>query len=64
MWIAARPSPGSFLERNGFDDAELLAVQNMINCTGINTDLQAIRCQSELERDHLATRSARPIFSG
>ena len=39
-----------FLERKGFADAELLAVQNMINCTGVNTDLQAIRFQSELER--------------
>lgn len=39
-----------FLEPRGFADAELVAVQNMINCTGINTDLQAIRFQSELER--------------
>jgi hypothetical protein len=39
-----------FLERKGFADTELLAVQNMINCTGINTDLQAIRFQTELER--------------
>jgi len=39
-----------FLEPKGFADAELLAVQNMISCTGINTELQAIRFQSELER--------------
>jgi hypothetical protein len=39
-----------FLEPQGVADAELLAVENMIHCTGINTDLQAIRFQSELER--------------
>jgi hypothetical protein len=38
------------LPARGFDDAEVRAVQNMINCTGINTDLTAIRFQSELER--------------
>jgi len=40
----------AFLEPKGFADSELLAVQNMINCTGINTKLQAIQFQSELER--------------
>jgi hypothetical protein len=39
-----------FLAARGFADADVLAVQNMINCTGINVDLQAIRFQSELER--------------
>ncbi len=39
-----------FLASKGFSGAELLAVQNMINCTGINTKLQAIAFQSELER--------------
>jgi len=39
-----------FLAPKGFTPAEVRAVQNMINCTGINTDLQAIRFQSELER--------------
>ena len=40
----------AFLAPKGLPDADLLAVQNMINCTGINMDLQAIRFQSELER--------------
>jgi hypothetical protein len=39
-----------FLAAKGFAEAELLAVQNMINCTGINAELHAIRFQSELER--------------
>lgn len=39
-----------FLAPRGFADTDILAVQNMINCTGINTDLAAIRFQSELER--------------
>ena len=39
-----------FLVQKGFADTDVLAVQNMINCTGINTDLQAIRFQNELER--------------
>lgn len=39
-----------FLARRGYGDTDILAVQNMINCTGINTDLGAIRFQSELER--------------
>ena len=40
----------AFLAPKGFTPADVRAVQNMINCTGINTDLQAIRFQSELER--------------
>ena len=40
----------AFLAAKGFSDADVLAVQNMINCTGVNVDLQAIRFQSELER--------------
>jgi hypothetical protein len=40
----------AFLAAKGFSDADVLAVQNMINCTGINVDLQAIRFQSERER--------------
>jgi hypothetical protein len=39
-----------FLGPKGFTDAELLAVQNMIHCTGIDIDLPAIRFQNELER--------------
>jgi len=39
-----------FLAAKGYADAELIAVQNMIHCTGINTDLRAIRFQNELER--------------
>lgn len=39
-----------FLARRGFTLAEVRAVGNMINCTGISTDLQAIAFQSEQER--------------
>jgi hypothetical protein len=39
-----------FLGTKGFTGAEVLAVQNMIHCTGINTDLRAIRFQNELEQ--------------
>ena len=39
-----------FLVPRGFADTDVLAVQNMINCTGISTNLAAIRFQSELER--------------
>ena len=40
----------SFLAPKGFKPTEVRAVQNMINCTGISTDLQAIEFQSEQER--------------
>lgn len=40
----------AFLAPRGFTGAEVRAVQNMINCTCRNTDVQAIRFQSELER--------------
>jgi len=39
-----------FLVPEGFAGTDVLAVQNMIHCTGINTDLRAIPFQSELER--------------
>jgi hypothetical protein len=39
-----------FLQPKGYSDAAILAVQNMINCTGIGTDPEAIRFQDELER--------------
>jgi len=39
-----------FLAAKGFTPAEVRAVQNMINCTGISTDLKAIDFQSEQER--------------
>jgi hypothetical protein len=39
-----------FLAPKGFAPADLLAVQNMINCTGLNTNLASIPFQSELER--------------
>jgi hypothetical protein len=38
------------LHRKGFDPSEILAVQNMILCTGINASLDKIPFQSELER--------------
>jgi hypothetical protein len=40
----------TFLAAKGFQAAQLLAIQNMINCTGINVDLKTIRFQNELER--------------
>ncbi len=40
----------AFLAPKGFPPAEVRAVQNMINCTGISTDLHAIDFQSEQER--------------
>jgi len=39
-----------FLAPKGFADDDLVAVQNMISCTGVNTDLKAIPFRSELER--------------
>jgi len=41
---------GLFLEQKGYAPAEVLAVQNMIRCTGVNADLQSIPFQSELEK--------------
>lgn len=40
----------AFLAPKGFVAADLRAVQNMINCTGLNTDLASIPFQSDLER--------------
>src|SRR5256885_5256476 len=39
-----------FLARNGYTKAEISAVQNMINCTGVNADLKSIPFSDELER--------------
>jgi hypothetical protein len=39
-----------FLVPKGYADADVAAVQNMIHCTGINTDLKAIPFRSDLER--------------
>ncbi len=41
---------GDFLEPKGFAKADVAAVQNMIHCTGVDTNLKAIPFQSELER--------------
>ena len=41
---------GAFLAAKGFPAADVLAIQNMISCTGINVDLKAIHFQSEPER--------------
>jgi hypothetical protein len=38
------------LQENGFSESECRTVQNMIRCTGVNTDLDSIPFQSELER--------------
>lgn len=40
----------AFLRPHGFAGADLLAVQNMIRCTGVNADLGRIPFNSELER--------------
>jgi len=39
-----------FLVAKGYAEPDLIAVQNMIKCTGLNVDLTAIRFQTELER--------------
>jgi hypothetical protein len=39
-----------FLLGKGFSESEVVAVQNMIHCTGVATDVQAIPFQNELER--------------
>lgn len=39
-----------FLEEKGFRVDEMLAVQHMIRCTGVNVDLQRIPFQSEVEK--------------
>ena len=39
-----------FLSRHGYAPAEILTVQNMIRCTGVNADLRSIPFQSELEK--------------
>ena len=37
-------------QKGGFQDHEIQAVENMIHCTGVNADLNAIPFQSKLER--------------
>lgn len=39
-----------FLAREGFSDTEITAVQNMIRCTGIDANLEAIPFQNDTER--------------
>ena len=39
-----------FLTEKGFTVSEILSVQNMIRCTGVNVDLEAVPFQSDLER--------------
>src|SRR5205085_12092242 len=41
---------GEFLSQKGYAPAEIMAVQNMIGCTGVNADIKAIPFQSELEK--------------
>jgi len=41
---------GEFLTEKGFAPSEVLAVQNMIRCTGVNADLQSIPFQSDVEK--------------
>jgi hypothetical protein len=40
----------SFLAGKGYGEADIAAVQNMISCTGVATDLQSIGFRNELER--------------
>jgi hypothetical protein len=40
----------SFLGEKGYDPGDILAVQNMIRCTGVDALLSEIRFQSELEK--------------
>jgi hypothetical protein len=39
-----------FLQARGFLDEDIVAIQNMIRCTGVNADLAAIPFSCELER--------------
>jgi hypothetical protein len=39
-----------FLSKKGYRDDDLSAIANMIGCTGVNADLDAIPFRSELER--------------
>ena len=41
---------GQLMREKGFPLADILAVQNMISCTGVNANLQVIPFQSELEK--------------
>ena len=41
---------GEFLEEKGFPLKDILSVQNMIRCTGVNVDLSRIPFQNELEQ--------------
>src|SRR3954470_381187 len=40
----------TFLSKKGYREADIAAVQNMINCTGVATDLESVPFRSELER--------------
>jgi hypothetical protein len=40
-----------FLGEKGYADTDILAVQNMISCTGLDADVHAIRFQNELEHE-------------
>ena len=40
-----------FLEAQGYDARQVLSVQNMIRCTGVNVDLSTIPFADELERN-------------
>jgi hypothetical protein len=41
---------GEFLCQQGYNPSDILAVQNMIRCTGVNADLHSIPFQSPLEQ--------------
>ena len=41
---------GAFLANKGFEEADIHAVKNMIQCTGVNVDMQRLSFQSDLER--------------
>jgi hypothetical protein len=41
---------GEFMRGQNFPDAEVVSVQNMIRCTGVNVKLESIQFQSDEER--------------
>jgi hypothetical protein len=41
---------GEFMRSQNFPDEEIVSVQNMIRCTGVNVKLESIRFQNEVER--------------
>ena len=49
-WTRTIGIAAAFLGQKGYRQEDILAVQNMIRCTGVDALLSEIRFQSELER--------------